>query len=115
MPEIDAGVVDPNYIRERIRDDLLPLARSCYDQLIERTPDAGNFRVVMAFRIVGDEHIGGIIDDASFLSDAGAGDATFEECMRGSTMSLAFRPPPHSGTLTVHYPLTFTRDTPDGE
>lgn len=102
MPERDGGV-DPNYIRDVVRSDFFPLVGSCYERLLERQ-DAGGV-VEVSFTVVGDEKIGGIVEEAEVSPDAGIGDDEFRTCLRESMMSVAFRPPPHGGKVTVRYPF----------
>ena len=68
----------------------------------------------MNFTIVGDEHVGGIVDEASAeVGDGGFGDDELVTCLRESMGTMAFRPPPRSGRVTVRYPLRFESDSPD--
>lgn len=121
MPTLDGGAVDPDYLRARIREDFLPMAQQCYAQWEHRAADAGGApagRVVTDFVIVGDEHVGGVVDEVTLDSgerDAGAdaavfGDGDFQTCLRESMMAMAFQPPPESGRLRVTYPFTFRPD-----
>lgn len=102
MPERDGGV-DPDYIRDVVRSEFTPLVGSCYESLLKRQ-DAGG-TVDVSFTIVGDEKIGGIVEEAEVSSDAGLGDDEFQTCLRESMASVAFRPPPHGGKVTVRYPF----------
>ncbi len=101
------GHLDPAYIRSLIRDEFVPMARVCYDQQLERSPDAGG-RVTLAFTILADEHAGGIVDDVT-LDDRDAGvevlDETFRTCMRETMRAMVFRAPSGSGRVTVRYPF----------
>jgi hypothetical protein len=102
----DDGELDPNYIRSVFREDMWPMARACYEELLARQPDAGG-RVEMSFQIIADKQHGGVIDVAEV--DAGAPDAIRDDrmntCVRESLLTLAFRPPPHGGAVTVVYPI----------
>lgn len=115
MPQTAQGNVDPSYVREVIRSEYVPLAKSCYDELLSRKKDAGG-RIVAKFSIVGDEKIGGIVDDVTIEAEGGLGDEGLRTCLRESLLAVAFRPPPGSGAVTVHYPLTMSPspDEPDG-
>ncbi len=114
MPSSPDGRVDPNYIRDVIREDMLPLASKCYEELLSRKPDAGG-RVEMVFKIVGDDQLGGIVEEADVDGGvAGAlGDPMMETCIRESLLSLAFRPPPSDGWVTVTYPIELANDDRD--
>ncbi|MEI8254632.1 MAG: AgmX/PglI C-terminal domain-containing protein [Deltaproteobacteria bacterium] len=101
------GHLDPEYIRSLVRDEFVPMARVCYDQQLERTPDAGG-RVTLAFTILADEQAGGIVDDVT-LDDRDAGtdvwDETFRTCMRETMHAMVFRAPTGGGRVTVRYPF----------
>lgn len=100
--------LDEEYIQHVMREDLFPLARQCFEQLLERQPDAGG-RVTLSYSIVGDADLGGYVDDASI--DAGAPDAIqdpeMQTCMRESMNSVSFAPPKTGGAVTVVYPIEF--------
>jgi hypothetical protein len=106
MPMGADGQIDPKYIQSVIRGDMLPMAEKCYEELLSRKPDAGG-RMEMVFKIVGDEQVGGIIEEAEIDGGvAGAfDDPAMETCIRESLLSLAFPPPPKNGWVTVVYPL----------
>lgn len=113
MPALDGGTVDPDYLRERIREDFLPMARACYEQFEARHPGVGG-RSVAEFVIVGDERVGAVVDDVRVDSgDGGLAEPAFETCMRESMYTVAFRPPPGRGSLRVRYPFRFEADAPD--
>jgi hypothetical protein len=113
MPVLDGGTVDPTYLRERIREDFIPMARQCYEQLLARQPGASG-RAVTEFVIAGDERVGGIVDEVRVEpGDGGLSDPGFGRCLEGSMSAVAFRPPPGRGTLRVRYPFTFAPDAPD--
>ena len=115
MPTLDGGAVDPDYLRARIREDFTPMAAQCYDQWTTRAPGAPAGRVVADFVILGDERVGGVVDEVTLVSgdrDAGAdagvlGDGEFQRCLRESMMAMAFQPPPGRGRLRVRYPFRF--------
>ncbi len=107
MPVLDGGTVDPAYLRERIREDFVPMARQCYEQLLGRRPDASG-RALTEFVIIGDERLGGVVDEVSVQpDDGGLADEGFATCLRESMYTVAFRPPPGRGSLRVRYPFIF--------
>jgi hypothetical protein len=129
QPASPNGNLDPTYLRERIRDDFIPMAQRCFELLQARRPGFGG-RMRMRFRISAHEQLGGIVEDvsieeASRPADGGAdasiadgscsvfGDRSFETCLRESMMTVAFRPPSRGGQLTVAYPLSLEPDAPD--
>jgi hypothetical protein len=108
--------VDPAYLRARIREDFLPVTSACFESFVARGTDAGAIegRVIIEFTVVGDEHIGGLVDDVALdderdggAPDAGFGDAEFRMCLRESMMAMAFAPPPQGARLRVRYPFRF--------
>jgi hypothetical protein len=111
MPTGSDGHVDPSYIQSVIREDMFPMARKCYEELLKRKPKAAG-RIEMYFKIVGDDKLGGIIEEAEI--DGGAtgalGDAKMETCIRESLLSLSFRPPPEDGVVTIIYPIILNDD-----
>lgn len=108
MPESPDGGIDPQYIREVVRRDLAPLIKDCYEEMLSRK-DAGG-RLVMSFKIVGDENIGGIVEEADVEAEGGLADEQLVTCIRESTLSIAFRPPPGDGWVTVKYPIELHPD-----
>lgn len=113
MPTLDGGSVDPSYIRERIREDFVPMARACYEQLLARQPGVTG-RAVAELVIVGDEGVGGVVDEVRVdTGDGGLAESGFDTCLRESMYTVAFRPPPGRGSLRVRYPFQFTPDPPD--
>ena len=112
-PTADGGTgMDPKYIQEVVRGDFMPMARSCYEELLVRKPDAGG-RVEMSFTIVADEKLGGIVEDASADPDGGVADDKMTTCMRESLSTLSFRPPAHGGKITIVYPIGFSPEERD--
>lgn len=109
MPQTADGGVDPTYIRDVVRTELVPMLAKCYEDMLSRSPDAGG-RLVMNFTIAGDDSVGGVVEDAEVdTGDGGLGnDDELATCVRESTMSLAFRPPPQDGWVTVTYPMEFS-------
>jgi hypothetical protein len=118
MPDPDAvgHAALRDYIRDRVREDLFPLARQCYETALERDPRLAGTAVV-AFRIVGDEKVGGVVDESHIVGDDPKNtlvNPDFSECLVQSMMSVSFgAPPPGTRETTVHYPITFSPDPVD--
>jgi len=92
------------YIRQAVREQYFPVARSCYQELLDRQPEAAG-KVVMSFGIagVGDA---GVVDRVELGDDTTMDDPEFILCMRESMYSTVFEPPPHGATeTTVVYPI----------
>ena len=108
-PNADGRSIDPKYIQEVVREDLFPMARKCYEELLVRRPDAGG-TLEMEFTIAGDDKIGGLVEDASIAKTSSLKDEKMETCIRESLLTLAFPPPAHDGVVTVVYPIVFSPD-----
>jgi len=99
--------IDPKYIQERVRNDFFPVARKCYGDALERDPQlAGS--LVFAFKIVGDEKTGGIVEEVDVLNESTLRDPDVIDCMRQSFLSVTFPAPEGGGEVTVVYPITFS-------
>ncbi len=109
-----AKVLDKDYIRSRIREDYIPLAKDCYEQGLKKNPKLAG-KIVADFSIVGNKNVGGIIDEVAFDRDGGTtlGDPDVLECLKQSLYSVTFEPPPDDGKVTVTYPISFSPDAPD--
>lgn len=105
------GGLTKDYIQQVIREDFFPMAKGCYEDLL-RTNDAAGGKVFAKFKIVGDEKVGGILDDVEIETEGGLGDEKFVTCMRESLSSIAFEAPPKKGWVTVTYPILMTPDDP---
>ena len=111
-PNADGRGIDPKYIQEAVREDLFPMAKQCYEDLLARKPDAGG-RLEMEFTIAGDDKIGGIVEEASIAKTSTLQDERMATCVRESLMTVSFPPPAHDGVVTVVYPIIFEAGTDD--
>jgi hypothetical protein len=111
-PVADAGKLDAAYIRNRIRQDFMPLAKECYEAALERSPDLRG-KLVFSFVIVGDDTVGGIVESAEVDPSSTLTEAELVYCLRESLLSVSFEPPPESGVVTVTYPFIFSPDGPE--
>lgn len=107
------GTLSKEYIRERVHEDVLPLVKECYDNLLEAKPSTGG-RMVLKFAIMGDESVGGIVDGVELAEESEIEDADFRECLTESTMSAVFDPPEGGGRVEITYPFVFEVE-PDAE
>jgi hypothetical protein len=104
------GADDPalrDYIHQKIKDDYLPLAKSCYENALVKTPDLSG-RLVMKFKIVGDKRVGGVVDSVETDPETTMHDDPFLQCVQESMMAVSFDAPPNDGSVTVKYPLIFS-------
>jgi len=122
-PAADAGVPSPTrmpapaatgnqadkalgqYVARVMREQFVPLAGSCYEELLSRHPEArGN--VTLKFSIMGDDAAGGVVVDAALGKGAKLGDEQFAVCVEESLYSVVFEPPPTGHpTVTVEQSL----------
>lgn len=117
-PMPDGTGIDPKYIQSTVREQLFPMVRGCYEDYLTRKPGARG-QLDMWFKIVGDEKVGGIVEEDD-EADAGivsgfTGDETMETCMRESLLSVTFPPPAKGGVVTVGYPIAFAPGDDDDE
>jgi hypothetical protein len=103
------------YIRDAVRKQYFPIARSCYEELLARQPKAAG-KVVMSFAIVGDGDAG-VVDRVELGDGTTMDDPEFSTCMRESMYSTVFEPPPPGAPeTTVVYPIELSPGEPeDGE
>ncbi len=97
------------YIQARVREDFYPLARSCYEDALQKSPKLHG-RFVIDFMIVGDAKVGGIVDQAKINEKSDIDDPEFATCVRESMLSMVFAPPENDGWVTVTYPILFSPD-----
>jgi hypothetical protein len=108
--------IDPKYIQQRVREDFFPLAQACYQDALKRSPKlAGTLK--LSFTIVGDESIGGVVEDSGIADGSTIDDEELRQCMSESMASMTFPPPKGGGVVTVVYPIALSPgdddDAPD--
>jgi hypothetical protein len=108
----EAGTLDAAYVKERIQEDFLPLAKQCYEAALERDSGIAG-KLVMSFNIVGDDEVGGIVEAADSTEDSTISDPELLYCMRESMLSMQFEPPKQGGSVTVVYPFVLSPDSAD--
>jgi hypothetical protein len=108
---LDAGPekFSPEYIKDRVHEDLFPLAKGCYADALKRNPKLSG-RLSVAFRIIGDPKVGGVVDEAHLADDTTIQDTEMQTCVRESMMAVSFDAPPNGGEVTVIYPIEFSPD-----
>jgi hypothetical protein len=101
------------FVAQAIREDFIPMARSCAKELASRQPDAGGSATV-AFELLGDSKIGGIVNSAEVVSPKSTlHDAAFETCIRESLYGVYFDPPPAGGRATLDFDVKLDRGEVD--
>ncbi len=103
------GSLPKEYIRDTVQEQVVPLVKECYQDLLEREPDLSG-RMVLQFAIMGDESVGGIVDEMEFGADSEIQDLDFRECVSETMMSTVFDPPQGGGKVMVTYPFIFAAD-----
>jgi hypothetical protein len=107
----EQGTLDRDYIKARIQEDLVPIAKECYESALEDDPKLGG-KLVMKFAIVGDEEVGGVVEEADVDATSDIKHPDLLECMKESMLALSFAPPEGGGRVEVTYPFTFASDGP---
>jgi hypothetical protein len=108
-PPPEPPKLDKEYIRESVRE-LIPVIRECYENALQDDPALGG-KLVMKFEILGDEEVGGVVDQVEVDAEQSTiGDADMRECMRESMYTLELPPPDAGGSVFVTYPFVFEAD-----
>lgn len=112
-PEQDTerlGRLDPQYIRDAIRD-LQPLLRECYELALEDARSSGREtlegRLVTRFVIGGEPDVGGVIEESSVMDESDLRHPLLEECFTETLFTVELPAPEEGGRVTVHYPFVF--------
>jgi hypothetical protein len=91
------------FVAQAIREDFVPMARECAKDLGRKRPDAGGTARV-AFELLGDRSIGGVVNEADVVADASTlHDDEFAACLRESLYGVYFDPPPAGGRATLRF------------
>jgi hypothetical protein len=101
------------FMQERIRNDFVPMARGCYQDLLRRKPESEG-DVVVGFEILGDESVGGVVNSAEVRNESTLRDPLLETCLRESFLAVYFDPPPGGGRATIRFPFHFAHGDVDG-
>ena len=101
------------YVRSVVHEQFIPMAGSCYDELLARRPDAHgllNLHIVIG----GHPSVGGVVENVEILPDTTIRDAAFDTCMIESMMAVQFdAPPTENGHVDIIYPFNLAPDPPD--
>jgi hypothetical protein len=99
-----------DYIKRTVREQYFPVARDCYQELLERQPTAGG-KIVLEFAVVSDGDAG-VVDRVAIREDKDTiDDPEFQLCMRESMYTAVFEPPPPGvEETTVVYPIMLKPD-----
>ncbi|HLT38258.1 MAG TPA: AgmX/PglI C-terminal domain-containing protein [Enhygromyxa sp.] len=99
--------LDPSYVREAVREQLVPVAVDCYNTVLTKQDEKAGGKLVLEFTIIGVEEVGGVVEEAEIAEESTLDNEFLRECLRESLMAVTFDPPPDGGRVTVTYPLTF--------
>ena len=89
--QADAGLGE--YVAGRIHDDFRPMAKSCYENALAKSPSLRG-KVSVRFTIVGDRRVGAVVESAEIDDATDIKDPMFLECLKQSMMTVNFAPPP---------------------
>lgn len=93
------------YVRNTVREQLIPLATGCYEALLERAPDARG-TIVLELSIVGDADVGGVVEQVDLGEGTSLSDAELASCVTESLYATVFDAPPQGEErVTVTYPI----------
>jgi hypothetical protein len=81
------------YVGRVMREQFVPLAAACYEELLIAQPSAQGV-VELAFSIMGDQAVGGVVVDVSLSDGTAIKDETFARCVRESMYAVVFDAPP---------------------
>jgi hypothetical protein len=103
-----ASEAQGKYIQQVVREQFFPVAGSCYEALLARTPHAEGV-VVLHLSIVGNDDLGGVVEHVEVLDEGTTlTDADFVTCVRESMYTTTFdAPPAGQNSITVTYPFSF--------
>jgi hypothetical protein len=105
--------IEPEYVRESVRQQFFPVANKCYASALETNPKLGG-QIDLWFVIAGDSKIGGIVESVDVLDKSTLRDPDVIECLRESFLGVTFPPPKGGGVVTVEYPIAFSNDEDGG-
>lgn len=109
------GSLDKAYIQAQVKE-IIPLVKECYDMALEAAentsePLEGVLKV--RFSIIGDEELGGVIEDSQVLDGTPlSNNAALTECVQETMYGLQFEPPKGGGKVVVTYPMRFRTSEP---
>ena len=109
------GSLDKAYIQAQVRE-IIPLVKECYDMALEAAKDTSeplDGVLKVRFSIIGDEELGGVIEDSQVLEGTPlSGNAALTECVQETMYGLQLEPPRGGGKVVVTYPLRFQTSEP---
>ncbi len=105
-PSEELGTLDKEYIRDVVKTQVIELVQECYVNALQKDSQMAG-RIVLEFEIMGDESVGGVIDQVLVKDESTLDDPEMRECVAESMGSAIFDPPEGGGTVRVTYPFNF--------
>lgn len=101
------------YIKKVFREQFAPMAGSCYDELLERDPEAAG-SITIELTLSGAASVGGVVESVEIGEGATLTDESLITCIRESSYALVLDAPPEDNrSMTVKYPFSLSPEEPD--
>lgn len=84
------------YLMKVMNEELMPLADECVQMAQERRPELAGLLAVDV-NLVGDEDVGGVVEEVAASGLSELKDAELIECVRESMLAVTLPPPPQGG------------------
>jgi hypothetical protein len=102
------------YIQSVVREQFVPLAGACFEELLARKPGSSG-RLVLSARVVGDRAVGGVVESVTPAEGTTLDDPAFSTCVVESMMSIQFAAPPDDREVTFTYPFDLSEGPPPAD
>ena len=103
------------YVRDTVREQFLPMAKGCYEELLLRHPEARG-KLVLDVVVGGDPSVGGVVESVRLAPESTLTDESIGTCVVESMMALVFDAPPEGhDRIDFKYPFAFSPDAPDAK
>jgi len=103
------------YVRSTVREQFLPMAKGCYEELLLRQPNARG-KLVLDVAVGGDPSVGGVVESVKVAPESTINDESTVTCIVESMMALVFDAPPEGhDRIDFKYPFDFSPGEPDAE
>ena len=107
LPEASWTRLPEDYVKEILQAQLIPAAKSCYEDLAPGSSGMLSFAVV----VLGDEDIGGVIDEVELEAEHSSIEGELSECVRQAAYALELDPPASGrGVEEFEFSLEFRDD-----
>lgn len=97
------------YLVKVMNEELIPLADECYAMAREKNPELGGMMAVDV-ELVGDEDVGGVVEEVKTSQVNEINDAGLLECVRESLMAVTLPPPAEGGRDGFMLSMRFAPD-----